>query len=88
MTQTPELNSDMPDALPDGSSWEWLDRKTNPEIMTAISGIGPCGRPMNEWALPPYQVGLAYVTPGISTVCMSDIRDCSRCPMNPNRVGN
>ena len=75
----------------DAPTWEWLDRKTNPESIVMISGIGacgigPCGRPMDRFASSPQWAGLACTTLDISRECRSDIWDCSRCPMNPNRT--
>lgn len=82
----------------DAPTWEWLDRKTNPESMAMVSGIGPCGRPMDKFASSPQWAGLAYTRMAVSSECRSDIWlsfecrsdiwDCSRCPMNPNMVEN
>lgn len=53
-----------------------------------ISGfIGPCGKPKTIEGLSPYQVGPAFAA-GIYSICRSDSRSCSRCPMNPNRAEN
>lgn len=87
-------------ALSGKNAWTWAGEQNNSavtEILPASDGgdlfqkngrlavpsglVGPCGIPKSEWGSSPYRVG-------DHSICRSDSRDCSRCPMNPNRSEN
>ena len=87
-------------ALSGKNAWTWAGEQNNSavtEILPASDGgdlfqkngrlavpsglVGPCGIPKSEWGSSPYRVG-------DHSICRSDSRDCSRCPMNPNKSEN
>lgn len=81
--------SDVEAAFSVKDSWTWASEgrgSINPTVFLS-SFIGPCGKPKTIEGLSPYQVGPAFAA-GIYSICRSDSRSCSRCPMNPNRAEN
>ncbi len=92
--------SDIKGVFSTENHWEWADEKYSRPVVSRepalVGGVelgsgyyytfssstaGPCGMARSELGLSPCQVG-------IYPICRSDIQNCSRCPMNPNRSEN